>query len=221
MFHLSSKGSGQLEPDFLHTLCSYHSAHRTLRPVRFKLGKESVAGLTVAVQGVGNVGYYLCKYLSSAGAKVIVADLDESRVRRVCDEFAASAASLDEILFQAVDVVAPCALGAVLTEESIPRLRTAIIAGGANNQLALAADGRRLVEADILYAPDYVINAGGIINVSSEYYGDVGDDEVMDLVNSIGPRLTQIFEAAAENGTPTNEIADKQAKDIIKAARAT
>jgi len=186
--------------------------------VRFKLGKDSVAGLTVAIQGVGNVGYYLSKYLSSAGANLIVADIDESRVRRVCDEFGASTAGLDDILFQAVDVVAPCALGAVLTEDSIPRLRTAIIAGGANNQLVLAADGQRLVDADILYAPDYVINAGGIINVSCEYYGGVDDDEVLDLVTAIGPRLTQIFEAAAEIGKPTNEIADKQAQDIIAAA---
>ena len=186
--------------------------------VRFKLGRESVEGLTVAVQGVGHVGYYLSKYLSEAGAKLIVADIDEARVKRVCDEFGAAASGLDSILFESVDVVAPCALGAILTEHSIPRLRTGIVAGGANNQLAVDADGQRLNDAGILYAPDYVINGGGIINVSSEYYGDVGDEEVMQRVAAIGPRLTDIFEKAAATGKPTNVIADTMAQKIIASA---
>ena len=186
--------------------------------VRFKLGRESVEGLTVAVQGVGHVGYYLSKYLSEAGANLVVADIDEKRVKRVCDEFGATASSLDNILFESVDVLAPCALGAILNERSIPRLRAGIVAGGANNQLAVDADGQRLSDAGILYAPDYVINGGGIINVSSEYYGDVNDEEVMDLVNAIGPRLTGIFEKAAASNTPTNVIADTMAQKIIAAA---
>jgi leucine dehydrogenase len=186
--------------------------------VRFKLGRESVEGLTVAVQGVGHVGYYLSKYLSEAGAQLIVADIDEARVKRVCDEFGAAASGLDSILFESVDVVAPCALGAILTEHSIPRLRTGIVAGGANNQLAVDADGQRLNDAGILYAPDYVINGGGIINVSSEYYGDVGDEEVMQRVAAIGPRLTDIFEKAAATGKPTNVIADTMAQKIIASA---
>jgi leucine dehydrogenase len=186
--------------------------------VRFKLGRDSVDGLTVAIQGAGHVGYYLSKYLSSAGASIIVADLNEARAQRICDEFGATAACLDDILYKSVDVLAPCALGAVLTEESIPRLRTKIVAGGANNQLAFDADGQRLVDAGILYAPDYVINGGGIINVSCEYYGDVDDDEVLEQVAAIGPRLTGIFEAAAASGKPTNEIADTMAKGIIAAA---
>lgn len=186
--------------------------------VRFKLGRDSVEGLTVAIQGAGHVGYYLSKYLSSAGASIVVADLAEARTQRICNEFGATAAAIDEILYQPVDVLAPCALGAVLTEESIPRLRTQIVAGGANNQLAFDADGQRLVDAGILYAPDYVINGGGIINVSCEYYGDVDDDEVLQQVAAIGPRLTGIFEAAAASGKPTNEIADTMAKEIIAAA---
>jgi leucine dehydrogenase len=186
--------------------------------VRFKLGRESVEGLTVAVQGVGHVGYYLSKYLSEAGANLVVADIDEKRVKRVCDEFGAIASSLDDILFESVDVLAPCAHGAILNEQSIPRLRTGIVAGGANNQLAVDADGQRLSDAGILYAPDYVINGGGIINVSSEYYGDVSDEEVMDLVGAIGPRLTGIFEEAAASSTPTNVIADTMARKIIAAA---
>lgn len=186
--------------------------------VRFKLGRENVEDLTVAVQGVGHVGYYLSKYLSEAGAKLVVADIDEQRVRRVCDEFGAVASSPDDILFESVDVVAPCALGAILSEHSIPRLRTGIVAGGANNQLAVGADGQRLSDAGILYAPDYVINGGGIINVSSEYYGDLDEEEVMESVAQIGPRLTDIFEEAAATGKPTNVIADTMAQKIIAAA---
>lgn len=186
--------------------------------VRFKLGRENVEDLTVAVQGVGHVGYYLSKYLSEAGAKLVVADIDEQRVRRVCDEFGAVASSPDDILFESVDVVAPCALGAILSEHSIPRLRTEIVAGGANNQLAVGADGQRLSDAGILYAPDYVINGGGIINVSSEYYGDLDEEEVMESVAQIGPRLTDIFEEAAATGKPTNVIADTMAQKIIAAA---
>jgi leucine dehydrogenase len=114
-----------------------------------------------------------------------------------------------------VDVVAPCALGAILNERSISTLRTGIIAGGANNQLETDADGQRLTDRGILYAPDYVINGGGIINVASEFYGDVDEDEVMQRVAAIGPRLTGIFREAAAAGRPTNEIADTQARRII------
>jgi leucine dehydrogenase len=183
--------------------------------VRFKHGHDSVEGLKVAVQGVGHVGYYLCKYLHDAGASLIVSDMDAARVQRVCDEFGARAADLDNILFEDVDIVAPCALGAILDEESIPRLRASVIAGGANNQLRTQEDGQRLADAGILYAPDYVINGGGIVNVACEYYGGVDDAEVMDLVAKIGPRLTRIFEEAAETGKPTNEVADAHARRII------
>lgn len=186
--------------------------------VKFKLQRESIEGLTIAIQGVGNVGYYLSKYLSEAGARLLVADIDQDRVKRVCDEFAAVAVDLNDILFQKADVVAPCALGAVLTQESIARLQTGIVAGGANNQLETRADGQRLTDAGILYAPDYVINGGGIINVASEYYGNVSDAEVMQQVAAIGPRLTQIFEEAAKSGNPTSDIADTQARKIIDAA---
>lgn len=188
--------------------------------VRFKLGRPDLTGLKVAVQGVGNVGYYLCGYLSRAGAKLRVADIDSSRVSKAQDEFAATAVGLDEILSQDVDVVAPCALGAILNSISIPRLRAKIVAGGANNQLATAADGQRLADAGILYAPDYVINGGGIINVACEYYGDVDDAEVMNQVAAIGPRLTGIFEEAKKSGEPTNVIADRMARAIISAAAA-
>ena len=186
--------------------------------VAAKLGSDKLDGLRVAVQGVGHVGYYLCKHLHDAGASLVVSDLDDARVQRVCDEFAATSSPPDEILFQDVDVVAPCALGAILDEQSIPRIKAAIIAGGANNQLRRPEDGSRLTEAGILYAPDYVINGGGIINVACEYYGDVDDAGVMQLVANIGPRLAGIFDEAARTGEPTNVVADRQARKIIAGA---
>ncbi len=186
--------------------------------VQFKLGKASVDGLTVAVQGVGNVGYHLCKFLHEAGAKLIVADIDESRVRRIADEFGGRGVTLENILSQKVDVVSPCALGAIINERSISKLQTTIIAGGANNQLETQEDGQRLHDAGILYAPDYVINGGGIINVACEYYGDASDEEVWDRVAAIGPRLTGIFEQSASSGKPTNVVANEQAKKIIAGA---
>ena len=182
---------------------------------RARLGRDDLEGIRVAVQGVGNVGYYLCKLLDEAGATLVVSDLDEARVDRVCGEFAAERAGLDDILSADVDVLAPCALGAVLHEDSIPGIRAKIIAGGANNQLRRPEDGQRLADAGILYAPDYVINAGGIINVACEYFGDVDDAGVMDLVARIGPRLAGIFDEAARTGEPTNVIADRQARKKI------
>lgn len=186
--------------------------------VRFKVGKDSVDGLTIAVQGVGHVGYYLCKFLHEAGAKLVVADIDNSRVKRIADEFGGRGVALDDILSQQVDVVAPCALGAIINEQSIPQLQSTIVAGGANNQLEHLEDGQRLHDAGVLYAPDYVINGGGIINVACEYYRDATDEEVWEQVAAIGPRLTGIFEESAATGVPTNVVADRQAQKIIAAA---
>ncbi len=186
---------------------------------RFRLGRSDLDGLTVAVQGVGKVGYNLCSLLHDAGAKLVVADIEDDRVRLACDNFAATASSFDEILFEPVDVLSPNALGAVLTRTSIPRLQAKIVAGGANNQLETPEDGQRLARREILYAPDYVINGGGIINVACEYEGKLDDAAVMALVAQIGPRLTGIFEAAKLSGEPTNVVADREARRIIAAAK--
>ena len=186
--------------------------------VRFQLGKDAVAGLTVAVQGVGNVGYHLCEYLARAGARLIVSDIDPEKVRKACDAFDAASVPPEQILVQKADVLAPCALGATLNARSIPALQTTIVAGGANNQLDEAADGQALADAGILYAPDYVINGGGIINVASEYFGDADDDEVMRRIAEIGPRLTGIFDAARKSGKATNVVADEMAREIIDSA---
>jgi leucine dehydrogenase len=183
--------------------------------VKARLGRDELYGIRVGVQGVGHVGYYLCRLLHAAGATLLVSDLDETRVDRVCGEFGAERVSSVEILHAEVDVLAPCALGAVFHEASIPGIRARIIAGGANNQLQSPGDGQRLADAGILYAPDYVINAGGIINVACEYFGDADDDGVSELVARIGPRLAGIFEEAERTGEPTNVIADRQARKII------
>lgn len=186
--------------------------------VAFKLGREELRGLTVAVQGLGNVGYHLCRYLHEAGANLLVADIDAGRVQRIVDEYGGTPVAFEEIMTQQVDVFAPCALGAILSAQSIPRLRTSIVAGGANNQLETDQDGRRLHDAGILYAPDYVINGGGIINVACEYYKDATDEEVWEQVAAIGQRLTGIFEESAAKNQPTNVIADQQARRIIATA---
>ena len=180
--------------------------------------RPDLRGISVAVQGVGNVGYHLCRYLHEAGVELLVADIDEERVARAASEFSAKRVSLDDILTQEVDVIAPCALGAILNERSIPHIKAKVIAGGANNQLATDDDGARLQAAGILYAPDYVINGGGIINVACEYYGGVSDDEVFAMIDAIGPRLEAIFEHSERSGQPTNEIADEQARAIIEKA---
>jgi leucine dehydrogenase len=183
--------------------------------VAFQLDRDSLNGLTVAVQGVGNVGYHLCRYLADAGAKLVVSDIDKARVKRVSEEFGATSVAPDGIVASPADVLAPCALGATITAQSIPTLQATIVAGGANNQLDTPADGQRLADAGILYAPDYVINGGGIINVASEYFDDADDDEVMRRVAEIGPRLKGIFEVSRKSGKPTNVVADEMAREII------
>ncbi|MEO0997981.1 MAG: Glu/Leu/Phe/Val dehydrogenase dimerization domain-containing protein [Pseudomonadota bacterium] len=186
--------------------------------VAHRVGRDSLNGLSVAVQGVGNVGFHLCRYLHEAGCRLFVADIDPDRAERCRAEFGATIAGLDDILFQAVDIVAPCALGAVLDEESIPKIQAAIVGGAANNQLATDGDGENLRERGILYCPDYVINAGGIISVALEYEGGSTDEAVMRRIDGIGERLRDVFRRAERDGAPTNRVADDMARQIIAAA---
>jgi len=186
--------------------------------VRHKLGVETVQGLTVAVQGVGNVGFNLCKHLHENGARLVVADVYEPNVKRVVDAFGAKAVSPDEILFEEADVLAPCALGGVLNAETICDLQAGIIAGAANNQLATDADGAALKARDILYAPDYVVNSGGIMAVAAEHEGGISEADVMAKVERIHDRTLQIFARADKENAPTSEIADQMAREVIAAA---
>ena len=187
--------------------------------VEARLGRDSVRGLKVAVQGVGHVGYHLCRLLHEAGAELFVADVNGESLRKVTAEMPATVVAPKEILYADVDVLAPCALGNILTSVTIPRIKAKVIAGGANNQLSTLQDGMRLAERDILYAPDYVINAGGIINVAAEYYGGGSDDDVRTDVGRIKDRLSKIFREAKETGRPTNELADELARKLVAAAR--
>ena len=183
--------------------------------VASQLGVDSLQGLTVAVQGVGNVGLHLCRLLHDAGAKLVIADVNAGSLHAVCKQMPAELASPQEILFSDVDVLAPCALGNVLNSETIPHIRARIVAGAANNQLATAADGHLLAESGILYAPDYVINAGGVISVAHEYLGKSSEDRVRAEVSRIPDRLQDIFRQAEGGGEPTNVIADDLARDIV------
>ena len=187
--------------------------------VEARLGKDSLQGLRVAVQGVGHVGLYLCRLLHEAGATLIVSDVNPENLALVKSEMPVTEVAPSELLFADVDVLAPCALGNILTSTTIPRIRATIIAGAANNQLSTAEDGTRLAERDILYAPDYVINAGGIISVAREYYGSSSEDEVRADVSRIRERLQAIFDEAKSTGRPTNELADELARSIVANAQ--
>lgn len=186
--------------------------------VRFRLGKDSLKGIRVAVQGVGHVGLNLCRLLHEAGAKLVVADVNRENLKLASDELPVTIVAPAEVLFADVDVLAPCALGNVLTLQTIPELKASVVAGAANNQLSTEADGARLAERDILYAPDYVINAGGIINVAHEYYGGSSEERVREEIGRIPERLEQIFGEARSTKQPTNLIADELARRIVSGA---
>jgi leucine dehydrogenase len=180
-----------------------------------KYGSDSLSGMTVAVQGTGHVGYYLCQFLAEEDAKLIVTDIDEQRVDRVVEEFGAVPVSPDQIYSAEAQIFAPCALGAVVNDDSIPQFRFEIVAGAANNQLAQERHGDLLHKRGILYAPDYVINAGGLINV----YGELNDwsmDQAKRKAGEIYDTLSQVFALAKENGIPTYEAADRVAERRIE-----
>jgi leucine dehydrogenase len=177
--------------------------------------RDDLQGFRVAVQGLGSVGYHLCRYLHEAGTSLLVSDIDEDRLDRVCAEYGATAVATDQILFQEVDILAPCALGAILNQQTIPKIDASIIAGAANNQLATDADGALLAEHRILYAPDYVVNAGGIINVAYEHLDLGNEDDALEQIQKIGPRLREIFQLARTENQPTNLISDRLAQQRL------
>ncbi|HVF37482.1 MAG TPA: Glu/Leu/Phe/Val dehydrogenase dimerization domain-containing protein [Sphingomicrobium sp.] len=183
--------------------------------VRRALGKDSLAGLHLAMQGAGSVAGGVARHAAAEGARLSVADVDAGRAEKLATETGGTVVSPDDILFLEADVVSPCALGAILTEDSIARLNTPIVAGGANNQLETAEDGQRLQSRGILYAPDYVINAGGIINVSTEYLDDGGPDLVRSRIEAIPGRLEQIWADSQASGQDPAAVADAMAQKLI------
>jgi len=182
--------------------------------VAFKLGKDNLRGLHVAVQGLGHVGYLLASYLHEAGAKLTVADIDNNRVERAVKEFAAQAVPSDQIHKIPCDVFSPCALGAVINDNSINQLQTSIIAGAANNQLAHRYHGKSLHDKGILYAADYVINAGGLIFAASQYLKS-HEDEVSKQIDAIGHSLHEIFARSQRDNLPASDIADTLAQEKL------
>lgn len=183
--------------------------------VRRALGKDGVAGLHIAIQGAGSVGGGLARLAASEGARISVADVDAARAEALARQVGGSAVAADAIMALEADVFSPCALGAVLTIESIDSLRTPIVAGGANNQLAAPGCGARLHARGILYAPDYVINAGGIINVASEHLGDTDPGIVDGRIAGIPVRLEEIWAQSAASGQDPAAVADRMAQALI------
>ncbi len=226
-------GTSTADMDFVHMETNYVSglagrsgdpspvtAHGVFRAIQAsskeRWGADDLSGKTVAIQGCGHVGYYLAKELHEVGAKLIVTDIDADRVKRVVSEFAARAVGSEEIYGAQADIFAPCALGAILNDTTIPMLKCEIVAGAANNQLHEERHGDELARREITYAPDYVANAGGVINVYSELAGWTSArslrkaDEIYDTV-------LKVFQISKTDGIPTYLAADRLAEQRIRA----
>ena len=198
---------------------SPYTAHGVLMAIKASVKEQfqtdSIKGMRIAVQGLGNVGSHLVEYLVAEEANVIIADIDVDRVKRVADKYKVKAVSPDEIAFQDCDVFAPCALGAVINDQSIQKLKCKVVAGGANNQLAEARHGDMLREMGILYAPDYVANAGGLMNVFVELEG-YSPERAFDKTRQVYDNLLQVFAIAKRDNVSTNVAADRVAEERIR-----
>ncbi len=187
--------------------------------VEFGLQSESIDGLKVAVQGLGNVGKNLCQYLHENGARLFVTDISPEKTEEVKRLFGATVVEPEQIFSLDVDVFSPCALGGILNSETIPRLQAPIIAGCANNQLGQEQiHSQMLAEKGILYCPDYVINAGGLINVYNEMIG-YNEEKAFKQLHNIYDTLLEIFEIAQTQQTTTNDAAKQLAEQRIMMAR--
>ena len=182
--------------------------HGIRAAVAHRLGRDTLEGVRVLVQGVGHVGELVCRHLKEAGARVFVSDINAERARSLAEALDAEVVAADAAYDTEAEVYSPCALGATLNEHTIPRLRVPIVAGAANNQLSVPEAAQWLASRDILYAPDYVINAGGVIDVGREAIEGATQPDTEARVVGIYDRLMQIFEAAAASGRTTAEVAD-------------
>ncbi len=188
--------------------------------VKYKLNKNDIRGIKVAVQGVGHVGYYLCEMLHEAGAELIVTDIFEEKVDKIVTEFGAKAVGGDEIYGVDAEVFAPCALGAIVNDETIKQMKFKIIAGGANNQLLDEnVHGMKLKELGILYAPDYLINAGGVTNVYFETINEYYKDRVTKKVKNIYNILIEVYQIAEAQNITTVEAAAQLAEKRLNLIR--
>lgn len=183
-------------------------------------GSDSLEGKTVAVQGIGNVAFTLCEHLHKEGANLIVTDINEAAVDRAVQAFGAKAVDPDDIYGVECDIYSPCALGATINDETIPQLKAKVIAGSANNQLKTTEHGDIIHEKGIVYAPDYVINSGGVINVADELNG-YNATRALKNVESIYEILLKIFEISKRDNIPTYVAADRMAEERIASIKAS
>ncbi|MCP8616800.1 branched-chain amino acid dehydrogenase [Salirhabdus salicampi] len=181
-------------------------------------GSDSLEGKVVAVQGVGSVAFTLCRHLHEEGAQLIVTDINKEAVNRAVEEFGAKAVDPNDIYDVECDIYAPCALGATVNDETIPRLKAKVIAGSANNQLKESRHGDIIHEKGIAYAPDYVINAGGVINVADELYG-YSHDRAMKRIEGIYDTIEKVFSISKRDNVPTHLAADRLAEERIETLR--
>ena len=180
--------------------------------VKFHYKRDDIEGLHIAVQGVGHVGYYLAKELHDLGAILTVADINSASTERCADEFGAKVVGPEDIYDVDADIFAPCALGAILNDDTIARLKVEIVAGASNNQLAEAYHGQALKERGILYTPDYANNAGGLISVAQEFIG-YDENIVREKCDTIFDTMMEIFERGASENLPMNVVADRIAEE--------
>jgi glutamate dehydrogenase/leucine dehydrogenase len=187
--------------------------------VKRAFGSDDLGGRSVLVQGLGSVGSRLAEHLHDAGAALLLADVDNSRASTLADELGAKVVDAEDVFGTECEVFSPCATGRVLTETTIPHLRCRVVAGAANNQLGVAEDGERLRDAGVLWAPDYVINAGGVIHLGG--YETLGwdDQKMAERLEAIGDTLLEIFERAEREGISTAAAADRMARARVAAAR--
>lgn len=183
-------------------------------------GTDSLEGKTVAVQGVGNVAFNLCAHLHAEGASLIVTDINKDAVQRAVEAYGAKAVDPGDIVGSTCDIYAPCALGATINDTTLPVLKAKVVAGAANNQLKEPRHGDALYELGIVYAPDYVINAGGVINIADELQG-YNKDRAWKQVAKIYDNITRVLEISRERGIPSYQAADRLAEDRIALLRDT
>ncbi len=209
-------GSGDPSPVTAYgTLQGMKAAQRKLS------GDTSLEGKTVAIQGLGSVGIWLASYLKEEGVKLFGCDLDEEATEQARSEHGVEIVPPDEIYDVDCDIFAPCALGAILNDDTIPRLKCRVVAGAANNQLDdEERHGQELAARDILYAPDFVINAGGLINVYNELTGNYNRDRALRMTRSIYLNMMRVFEIAGRDGVTTAVAADRLAEERIAKVRA-
>lgn len=182
-----------------------------------RLGRASLQGLRVAILGVGAVGMTLAELLHEAGASLVVADVNDAAAREAVARFGAVAVAPEDCIAAEVDIFSPCALGGSISKDAIARLKAKIVAGAANNQLLTPDMDKALFDRGVLYAPDYVINAAGVISVGLEILGQWSQDELNRRIDAIGPRLAAIFARSAQSRHPTGAIADEMALEVIAA----